>query len=448
MKFKKVIAVSTVTCALLASTLTVSAAGLRDVFDAKYYAEKYADLKAAFGNNEKALYRHYLTYGIKEGRTMSPVLDVAAYRAAYADLEAAFGDNWDAYVEHYLTYGIKEHRTEGILFDPIAYAEAYPDIKAAFGDDVEAIIRHYLTFGIKEGRTAGVTVAGGNSAASNSGSSSNAGSASNSGSSSNTGSGSGTVEHVHTFSAEWTTDGENHWHAATCDHDVKSGEAAHNEVPDTDKNKEETCGEAGWENATKCSVCGKAMEEGTEVQPDASKHTFSEEWESDGTNHWHAATCGHDVKSGEAAHNEVDDDEVNTPATCTEAGWTGAKKCSVCEAKTKAGTEVPATGHTEVDDDEVNTPATCTEAGVAGAKKCSVCEAKTNAGTEVSATGHTEVDDDEVNTPATCTEAGVEGAKKCSVCEAKTNAGTEVAATGHTDKDEDGTCDVCSESVN
>ena len=36
-------------------------------------------------------------------------------------------------------------------------------------------------------------------------------------------------EHTHTFSQDWTTDADNHWHAATCDHaDQQSGKAAHN----------------------------------------------------------------------------------------------------------------------------------------------------------------------------------------------------------------------------
>ncbi len=43
-------------------------------------------------------------------------------------------------------------------------------------------------------------------------------------------------------------------------------------------------------------------------------HTFSTEWTSDETNHWHASTCGHDVKDGEGAHT---------------FGTDG--KCSVCE---------------------------------------------------------------------------------------------------------------------
>ncbi|MCM1027182.1 MAG: DUF2963 domain-containing protein [Roseburia sp.] len=144
----------------LAGAMPVSAAGLKDIFDAKYYADNNEDLKAAFGYDEAALYRHFQEYGLKEGRQMNPILDVAAYRAAYEDLEKAFGDDWDAYVEHYLTYGVYEtNRREGVLFDPVAYAEAYADIKQAFGDDIMAIIEHYETFGIQENRTEG-TAAG------------------------------------------------------------------------------------------------------------------------------------------------------------------------------------------------------------------------------------------------------------------------------------------------
>ena len=139
-------------------SLSVSAAGLRDIFNAKYYADSNPDVKEAFGYDEESLYQHYLTFGLSEGRAASPVFDVVAYREMYGDLDEAFGDNWDAYVEHYFTYGVEEHRVSGGTFDPIAYAEAYPDVKEAFGDDYEAIIEHFLNFGIAEGRTAGVTV--------------------------------------------------------------------------------------------------------------------------------------------------------------------------------------------------------------------------------------------------------------------------------------------------
>ena len=140
-------------------TATVSAATLRDVFDAQYYSETYSDLKDTFGTNQTALYKHYKTFGKKEGRTSTALIDVQKYRAAYPDLDAAFGDNWDAYVNHYIKYGFNEGRNSFGTFDARAYADRYPDLKAAFGYDVLALYKHYLRFGRAEGRDASAAVA-------------------------------------------------------------------------------------------------------------------------------------------------------------------------------------------------------------------------------------------------------------------------------------------------
>ena len=140
-------------------TATVSAATLRDVFDAQYYSETYSDLKDAFGTNQTALYKHYKTFGKSEGRTSTALIDVQKYRAAYPDLDAAFGDNWDAYVNHYIKYGFNEGRNSFGTFDARAYADRYPDLKAAFGYDVLALYKHYLKFGRAEGRDASAAVA-------------------------------------------------------------------------------------------------------------------------------------------------------------------------------------------------------------------------------------------------------------------------------------------------
>ena len=139
-------------------TATVSAATLRDVFDAQYYSETYSDLKDAFGTNQTALYKHYKTFGKSEGRTSTALIDVQKYRAAYPDLDAAFGDNWDAYVNHYIKYGFNEGRNSFGTFDARAYADRYPDLKAAFGYDVLALYKHYLKFGRAEGRDASAAV--------------------------------------------------------------------------------------------------------------------------------------------------------------------------------------------------------------------------------------------------------------------------------------------------
>lgn len=96
-------------------TLTVSAAqsnvsGLKEIFDERYYADRYPDLRAVFGYDREALWTHFVTSGLSEGRVMNSRFDVVKYRKTYADLNAAFGDNWTAYLEHYLNYGEKEGR--------------------------------------------------------------------------------------------------------------------------------------------------------------------------------------------------------------------------------------------------------------------------------------------------------------------------------------------------
>ena len=65
-KYQKKLVILTAVGALTVGSLSVSAAGLRDVFDAKYYADTYEDLKNAYGYDEEALFNHYMTWGLTE----------------------------------------------------------------------------------------------------------------------------------------------------------------------------------------------------------------------------------------------------------------------------------------------------------------------------------------------------------------------------------------------
>lgn len=114
-KWRMTLALAAMVTGMSAATLTVSAEGVKDVFDAKYYADAYPDLKAAYGYDEGALFQHYMKFGLAEGRVGSPTFNVAEYRKAYPDLEAAFGNNWDAYVNHYYQFGKAEGRTAGTV---------------------------------------------------------------------------------------------------------------------------------------------------------------------------------------------------------------------------------------------------------------------------------------------------------------------------------------------
>lgn len=80
------------------------------VFNPTYYVNKYADLKKAFGTNSTALFNHFCTHGMKEGRIASNNFNVTVYKNNYADLRKAFGNNLPLYYKHYITNGYKENR--------------------------------------------------------------------------------------------------------------------------------------------------------------------------------------------------------------------------------------------------------------------------------------------------------------------------------------------------
>ncbi len=120
-------------------------------------------------------------------------------------------------------------------------------------------------------------------------------------------------------------------------------------------------------------------------------HTFSTEWSSDDTSHWHASTCEHTDEKSDVAEHDWDEGTETTPATETAKGVM-TYTCKVCE-KTKTE-EIPVLAHTHTysdvltyDADGHYYPSTC---GHSDAKK-----------------DYTAHDfDDGVVTPPTCTEDG------------------------------------------
>lgn len=80
------------------------------VFDPTYYANKYPDLKKAFGTDASKLFNHFLTYGMKEKRQAIANFNVDVYVKSNADLVKAFGTQWEAYYQHYCKYGKSENR--------------------------------------------------------------------------------------------------------------------------------------------------------------------------------------------------------------------------------------------------------------------------------------------------------------------------------------------------
>ncbi len=80
------------------------------VFNPNYYADHNSDLKNAFGYDDKKLFNHFCTYGMKEGRQAISNFNLSAYKQNNPDLVQAYGNNNPAYYEHYCRYGYKEGR--------------------------------------------------------------------------------------------------------------------------------------------------------------------------------------------------------------------------------------------------------------------------------------------------------------------------------------------------
>ncbi len=76
-----------------------------------------------------------------------------------------------------------------------------------------------------------------------------------------------------------------------------------------------------------------------EKVPDEHRHTFSTEWASDDTYHWHAATCEHTEETLEKAEHTSSDWIVDVAAT-TQAAGSRHKECTVCE-KVLVTEEIP-----------------------------------------------------------------------------------------------------------
>lgn len=105
--------------------MRVSAGIMEDIFEEHYYADRYPDLKALYGYDREALWKHFVDFGLGEGRVMNMFIDVVTYRNSNPDLDASFGDDWDAYVSHYLLSGAMEGRYAGSIINVLDYPDLY-----------------------------------------------------------------------------------------------------------------------------------------------------------------------------------------------------------------------------------------------------------------------------------------------------------------------------------
>ena len=203
----------------------------------------------------------------------------------------------------------------------------------------------------------------------------------------------------------------------------------HNWVEDTEARVEPTCTETGLATY-KCTKCGDVKVETL----DALDHDWNEgeittaaTCTEDGVKTFTCARCGETRTEAISAPGHTPVDVEAVAPTCTEAGATAGKKCSVCGAILEGIEIVLPTGHTIEVIPAI--PATCTEGGMTAGAKCSVCGEILVAPTATEKLGHTPEEIPAV--PATCTEAGLTAGSKCAVCGEILDAPKPVEALGH-----------------
>lgn len=85
------------------------------IFNGTFYAQLYPDAAAKYGMDALALYKHFVSEGIRKGEQPSGEFNVQIYMSNYPDIKAAFGDKLYMYYQHYITSGRAEGRIANIL---------------------------------------------------------------------------------------------------------------------------------------------------------------------------------------------------------------------------------------------------------------------------------------------------------------------------------------------
>jgi len=125
-------------------------------------------------------------------------------------------------------------------------------------------------------------------------------------------------------------------------------------------------------------------------------------------------------------------------ATCWSEGYTGDICCTVCNATIEEGEAIPMTEHTPGDPVGAVEP-TCTVEGYTGEVMCGICGEVLVPGETIPERGH--IAGEPAAEAATCTEEGCTGDVICAVCGEIVHTSEAIPSTGHVF--EAGACAVC-----
>ncbi len=123
------------------------------VFDGEYYADRYPELKEAYGTDEDKLYEHFIHYGIEEGRCASPFFDVSFYSNYHSQnlQEQMKGDYVKAFKHFLSNYNSTQLLNLSPQFNASYYASLHPEAVEQGNNTTFALLQHYISNGYKTG---------------------------------------------------------------------------------------------------------------------------------------------------------------------------------------------------------------------------------------------------------------------------------------------------------
>lgn len=125
--------------------------------------------------------------------------------------------------------------------------------------------------------------------------------------------------HTHNFSEEWSQSKTHHWHECLAENCNATQDYAEHYYDDHGWDVEKPATET--EDGVKVRVCiGCKYEDRQSIPKLTHVHTYANVWTSDGTKHYHAATCSHTTEKADEA-----------PCSGGTATCTAKAVCSVCE---------------------------------------------------------------------------------------------------------------------
>lgn len=138
---------STLCAVFLCSAFAVFPSNAETAFDPSYYYWKYPDVAVAVGFDTQALFDHYQSFGMAEGRFPNAQ---AEWRNAAGHVDTE--EERKAFMMQIPSVTPREEESDLPKFDPIYYYNTYPDIAETIGKDAVALMNHYFAYGYSEGR--------------------------------------------------------------------------------------------------------------------------------------------------------------------------------------------------------------------------------------------------------------------------------------------------------